>query len=336
MASPTALSDVPDDVLLHHVLTLLDPTTLASFSCVSARFRSLVASSSLWSLLCAVTWPSTRSQLLRHVIPSFPSHDPHLCFFSQSYTVIASDPGSRPRSGRGIGRLISAVDLRYRGDIVFSRAAETETSSSWFVQSPFRIDLLDPKEAVPTPIPSLDTPGICLELRDDLTLSWIAVDPEGKRAVNLSSHRAVSVERHWLSGEVEARFSSVLGGDERGTSREYVEMVVTVKLGGYKDKEGATEVREVSVRGEDMEGNGLKGGESLRAVEAGGFGGRRIGGGRGRHEGLWRERKEEWGMRKARNEGRLDGCLCVVFGMAAAALGFWSFSWAATFITVFW
>lgn len=327
----TTFSDIPDVLLRDHILTLLDGPTLASLSCVSTHFRSLIDSpSSLWSHICGTTWPSTLHPLLRHVIPSFPTRNPLLSFFSQSYTVLASDPG-RLRPSRSARRLISALDLRYRGDIVFSRAVETETSSGWFLHSPFRIDLLEPKEAVPTPIPSLDSPDTCQELGDDLTLSWIVVDPDGKRAANLSSHKAVSVERHWLSGEVQARFSSVLGG-EKGTAREYVEFLVTVTLGGSTSTCGGyTEVRELSVRAEDMEGNSLKGKESLRILEAGGFGGTKCGGtrresaARTRYEEFLR-RKEERKEMKARKEGRLDRCLCIGFGLAAAVLALWSFS----------
>lgn len=55
----------------------------------------------------------------------------------------------------------------------------------------------------------------------------------------MSSVRAVSVERHWLRGEVKVWFATVVGGGERGSTIEVVLCNVTVTF------EGKMLVREV-------------------------------------------------------------------------------------------
>lgn len=203
---------------------------------------------------------------------------------------------------------------------MFSKVVETETVSGWFRCSPFRIDLLEPKDVVPTPIQYPDGDDTCSELADDLTLSWIVIDPTGRRAMNLSSHRPVSVQRHWLSGEVHVRFASILTGD-RGSSSEHVQCGIVVTCGGSGS--GDMQVREVSMLVEDMDGMHLNGGDSLvileRALEGRkGKGRRREEEGRKRYE-KFLEKKKERKERKVRTEGVLD-TLCAVIGVFVFAL----------------
>ncbi|KAL5207401.1 hypothetical protein ABZP36_031836 [Zizania latifolia] len=46
----------------------------------------------------------------------------------------------------------------------------------------------------------------------ELELSWVVLDPARGRAVNVSSRRAVAVDRHWYTGETLVPFAVVLGG----------------------------------------------------------------------------------------------------------------------------
>ena len=150
---------------------------------------------------------------------------------------------------------------------------------------------------------------------EGLRLSWIVVDPATRRAVNVASRRAVSVRRHWLTGEVEARFATVVSGGERGTAAEAA-VCGAVVTWGVAAEGGEMHVREVSLQIEDMDGTHLNGKDSLvvlkRTLE-----GKRVKARVEEEEERYQEfmkKKEERKEGKLRAEGRLD-MLCV--GLAA-------------------
>lgn len=193
---------------------------------------------------------------------------------------------------------------------MLSKVVETETASGWFRCSPFRVDLVEPKDAVRSRVEYprgdyTEASGWWREVSDGLRLSWIVMDPAGRRAMNISSQKAVSVRRHWLTGEVEVRFATVVG------ESSLCGLVVTWTEGGDDEMQ----VKEVSWQMEDMDGMHLSGRESLgilqRALE--GKRGRKIVGEEGEARKRYLEfvrRKEERKERRARAEGRLD-MLCV-------------------------
>ncbi|XP_030448940.1 probable F-box protein At2g36090 [Syzygium oleosum] len=339
-AAATTIAAIHEDVLRAHVLTRLDGPALASAACASSQLRSLSSERDLWANMCRSTWPSTSSPLVSRVISTFP--DGPRSFFSDSYSLLAAAAASPPVApGPGPSRLISAVDIRYRGDLIFSRAVETDADSGWFQCSPFRIDVLDPKDAVRTAIRFPDAEQAGRELGEGLRLSWVLIDPAGRRAMDLSSQAPVSVQRHWLTGELHARFATVVeaaAGGERGTATEAVQCGVVVTCGGWagaaaaseeeegKDGGGGMQVREVGLQVEDGDGMHLSGRDSLEVLGRA-FGGRRRGR-REREEGERRRRYEEFERRKRerkerklRTEGTLD-FLFVGFGVLAFAL-FW-------------
>ncbi|THG22373.1 hypothetical protein TEA_012593 [Camellia sinensis var. sinensis] len=120
--------------------------------------------------------------------------------------------------------LISAVDIHYKNKLIFTEVQETETLTGWFRCSPFRIDLLDTKDVIPTTVCHPNSDEASAELAEEISLSWVLIDPVGRRAANLSSQKAVSVERHWLTGEVQVRFASILaGGNRRGSTSDLVQ-----------------------------------------------------------------------------------------------------------------
>ncbi|KAJ8570626.1 hypothetical protein K7X08_037598 [Anisodus acutangulus] len=218
--------------------------------------------------------------------------------------------------------LISAVDIYYKNDVIFSNVHETETTTSWFQCSPFRIDMIDPKDVISTPIKHPNDDDTCTDVIEDMMLSWILIDPIGRRAINLSSLKPVSVQRHWLTGEVQVRFGSILTVDRK---RGHVLCEIVVTCGG--SEVGQMQVREVSLEVEDMDGTHLNGRESLvilqRALESKrGNGANRAEIGRKRYKEfleMRRERKEK----KLKREGVLD-VLCVVFGISIF-VSFWCF-----------
>ncbi|XP_057971033.1 probable F-box protein At2g36090 [Malania oleifera] len=303
----TTISALHPDILLTHILTRLDGPTLASASCASSQLRAISSRAHLWTDICHSMWPSTAALRLRRLIAAYPGGP--RSFFSDCFPLLPpvnSKYSGRPSPPPG---LISAVDIRHLGELIFSRVQETETESGWFRCSPFRIDLVGPKDVVATSVRMPDGDGEWRSLAEDLELSWIVADAAGRRAANLSSHKAVAVERHWLSGEVRVRFAMVVAGVEFGT-------VVTC-CGGAEG--GELQVREVSLVAEDMEGTHLKGRESMVILQ------RALEGKKGRGKGVGREEegrrryreylemKRERRERKVRAEDRMDK-LCVVFG----------------------
>ncbi|XP_022765797.1 LOW QUALITY PROTEIN: probable F-box protein At2g36090 [Durio zibethinus] len=315
-----AISTVHPDIIETHILTRLDGPTLASASCASTHFRALASQENLWTNICHSTWPSTSSPRVQHVISN--SSNGSRSFFSDAF-ALTTDPASFENSSENPdlpSELISAVDIYYKKELIFSKVIETETLSAWFKCSPFRVDLLDPKEAVSTRIAHPDTADTCRDLEEDMELSWIVIDPIGKRAMNLSSQRPVNVHRHWLSGEVQVKFASVVAGGKSGAATELVQCGVVVTCG--ESVRGEMHVREVSLQVEDMDGMFMNGRDSLVILKRGLEGKR--GKGKLREErrknevAEFLERKRERKERKMRREGALE-MLCVAFGVLAVA-----------------
>ncbi|KAL2509098.1 putative F-box protein [Forsythia ovata] len=282
--STTSFSSLHPDIIEAHILPRLDGITLAATSCSSTTLRHHSSQDHLWSKTCHSTWPST-SRLSSLTPPS---------------------------------ELISAVDIHYQ-DKIFTKVRETETVTGWFRCSPFRIDLLEPKEVVPTPMKHPDGDDTCTAISNDMTLSWILIDPIRRLVVNLSSHKPITVQRHWLTGEVQVRFASILAAD-----RGHVQCGIVVTCGG--SEEGEMQMREISLEIEDMDGMHINGKESLgilqRAMEGKkGKGETEYKKGRGGTKYL--EVKKERKERKVRTEGTLD-ILCVAFGVSCF-VAFWSF-----------
>ncbi|KAK9068557.1 hypothetical protein SSX86_012672 [Deinandra increscens subsp. villosa] len=307
----TGISSLPTHILQSHILTQLDPRSLASAACSSTSLSAAAHHHHLWSTLSHSTWPSTATPQITQIISD------HRSFFSHSFPLPSPDPTTTPPPqiptspppSPPVTELISAVDIHYRNKPIFTKTEVTETTTNWFRCSPFRIDMLDPKNTVATHIPHDAT---CPALMEDVALSWILIDAVNKRSVNLSSVKPVSVHRHWLSGEVQARFASVLAGE----SGAAVECRVVVNCGGSED--GRMRLREVMMEMEDMDGNSLKGRGSLvilqRVME-----GKRGNGVNREEEGRRRFRRYEEMKRerrdmKSRVEGTLD-VLSLVFGL---------------------
>ncbi|KAI3738530.1 hypothetical protein L2E82_28564 [Cichorium intybus] len=306
----TGISSLPTDILESHILTRLDGQTLASATCASVSLSAGQHNHQLWSNICHSAWPSTAGDRISKIISAF-SDDKNgpLSFFSQSFPLPGPDPTTvhpppqRPTSSLPVSELISAVDIYYRNKSILTKTEETETTNDWFRCWPFRIDLLDPKDVVPTQIPQPDDEAMCTALMEDMTLSWILIDPVNKQAVNLSSHKPVSVHRHWLSGEVKVCFVSILGVDG-----VVVQFGIVVNCGGSED--GEMQVREVTMEVEDMDGKHLNGRDSmviLQKVMEGkrGSGVDRVEEARMRHR-RYQEMKRERRERKSRVKWILD------------------------------
>jgi hypothetical protein len=289
----TTIEDLPADVLAL-VLRRLDGASLAAVGCASSGLHALATDPATWRALCLAMWPAVRD---------LPCVD-HRALFADAFPVPC--PVSPPTPQPLPARLVSAVDLRHAGACVLSCVVGTDAASDRFLGAPFRVDVDAPLHEGFASSPAAVAPA-------DLELSWVLVDPATGRALSAASHRAVSVDRKWLTGDTVARFAVVIGG---GVA---LEAAVTCDDGRYGH------VREVSLRVEDADGAGVSGRDGLAAVAAAMAAPRRGCRGAGedaarvRYEDFVRERRvrKEW---KARREGILDLC-CSGVG-AAAFLGF--------------
>uniref|UniRef100_I1PL35 F-box domain-containing protein n=2 Tax=Oryza glaberrima TaxID=4538 RepID=I1PL35_ORYGL len=291
MVATTTIEDLHADVLAR-ALRRLDGRSLAAASCATAGLRALAADPETWRTLCLAEWPSMAGH------PRLLSVVPPRRLFADAFPFPRPDAGELGGGGGGPlpSELVSAVDVYYRGAPLLSRVVETPASSPWFLGSPFRVEAVECKkpaaEAALSPA--------------ELELSWVVVDPARGRAVNVSSRRAVAVDRHWYTGETLVRFAVVLGGCK-------FEATVTCS-------EGAGNISEVSLAVQDADGAAASGERSLRLLAAA-MEEQRIGGGRERDEAKRRYdefvksrkgRKES----KARREALIDLCCSAASAMA--------------------
>ncbi|KAJ0021152.1 hypothetical protein Pint_31802 [Pistacia integerrima] len=323
--SATPFSTLHPDIIQTNIFTRLDGPTLAAAACASSELYFLSTEEKLWRNICNSTWPSINDPRISHVISTFSAG--YRSFFSDSFPVLDHQQSLKHNldfSSIITTELISCVDIYYKNSLIISKTQEIETVTGWFLCSPFRVDLFDLKESVLTPIEHGGQGDTWLnEIEENLTLSWILINPVQKQAVNLSSGRAVSVERHWLTGEIQARFATILAGDERSET-EFVKCEVVVTCGGKEG--GDVHVREVSLQVEDMEGRNLSGRDSLVILERAMENGRRKRGngkeGKEKYE-EFVERKRERRERKQRRERSLD-MACIATGVSIF-LAIWSF-----------
>ncbi|WOL15552.1 putative F-box protein [Canna indica] len=299
--------------MLSRALQRLDGPALASLSCASTHLRSLVSQPDLWRDLCFSTWPSLHHPRLLRLLSS--SANSHRSFFSDVFpspsplTVFPSAAVAGDEDADLPSELISAIDLCHRGVPVLSRIVETDTSTPWFRGAPFRVDALDRKDPPPPSppaLPALAAPAEPIISPEDLTLSWIVIDPHRMRAVTATSRRPVAVDRHWITGETVIRFATVLS--------EECALGVVVTCG-----EETGHVREVSLMAEGVDGVCLSGRGGLAVLHAA-MEGRRT---KEEAEEVSRRRWEEFtGCRRKRKEAaahreRVVDLTCAAVGAVA-------------------
>ncbi|XP_010521635.1 PREDICTED: F-box protein At2g27310-like [Tarenaya hassleriana] len=340
LSSTSSISAVHPEVFRTHILSRLDGPTLASAAATSSYFHTLCSDQTLWRQISTATWPSINDPRVLRLITSFPSG--FISFFSDSYPLPDPNPPSIP-GPTPPEKFISAVDLYYRGHLIYSKVQETaietgsgsesELASGRFMDSPFRVDLLDPKETVPTKLryPGGNYESWVRDMEENTTLNWVIIDPTRKRSANVSSRRAVSAQRNWVTGNLELRFAAA-AAETAGVTE-----VVAVGAGdSWKEVDeevgGEVHVRDVRLQVEDMEGKCMNGKDSLVILQ-GLLQGKRLGigeeeeddeGGRvmkTRYE-EYVEAKKRWRERKERRERAKDYGF-MVFGCALFLL-LWS------------
>lgn len=251
MDSP--ITTIHPDILQSHILTRLDGTSLTSASSTATHLHNLCTEHHLWQNIITSTWPSLNNPLATSLISTFPSS--HRSIFSDSFPSIRySSPSSDTSSSSVLSapkELVSAVDIYYKGKPVFSKLLRTETHKGWFLCSPLWIEILEPNETIETNI-KFEQNDVVEWLEQNLSLSWIIIEPTRKRSVNLSSRLPVTVRRHWLTGELEVLYGTVMG-----MVQCMVKVTCCGKVGGEMHVSG------VSFSMEDMDGRHLIGRDSL-------------------------------------------------------------------------
>ncbi|XP_055836123.1 F-box protein At2g27310 [Solanum dulcamara] len=321
----TAITAVHPDIIQTLILTKLDGPTLISASFASSQLQNLCSDDNLWRKVCNSSWPSTSDPLIENAVATFPSG--HRSFFSDSFpsiTHIEQKPSTGNNSNQRFPspELISAVDIHFGGNLLYSKVLTTETESGWFMSSPFRIELLGRKEIVPTPVKFDGDDGNCRsELQEKMKLSWILIDPSKNRAVNISSLNPVSVRRHWLTRELKVRYSTVMGSGT-GAGEGLVQCGIVVTCEGKEG--GELHVREVSMQIEDMDGKVLCGKDSLVILQEAIEGGRRKRKENEEKENyeIFLELKKKRMERKQKREKKLD-MICIASGIIIF-ISFWS------------
>ncbi|CAI9261421.1 unnamed protein product [Lactuca saligna] len=323
-----AIAEIHQDIIQTHILTRLNGQSLAIAGCTSLLLQSLCSDEKLWSDICSSDWPSTDDPLVKQAISNFPSG--HRSFFSESFP----SPSNRLTTTSPLpqtSQIISSVDIRYNDELMFSKVESTNTTpSDWFQTSPFRIDLLEPKELIPSVVKfSSDDQVMQSNLEKHMTLSWILINPALNRAMNLSSKKPVSVQRNWLTDEIELNFAFVAVSGISVYDNVYVNCNIEITC-EVKQTSGELYVSGMSLTVQDIDGKCLSGKTSMEVLQGLAVAERRStrynGGGddlKERYEEYIQKRRERKDMME-RRERRLD-LVCVAGGIAFL-MAFWSFA----------
>lgn len=263
----TTISALHSDIIETHLLTKFDGPSLASLASTSNLLHTLCNKQSLWEQVCNSAWNSIAHPLVRQAISSFPGS--YRSFYSDSFPVLTATNCSRgsPSDPVQTSELISAVDVHYGNNPVYSKVRVTNTDNSSFHESLFCVDLIDHKETVEMPLRYEGDLNMCMsELQQNLRLSWIVIDPTLKRAANVSSLRPVSVRPHWDKSGIEVTYATIISGDCCGTdTTELVECRV-VALFGYEEGNNI-ELKELGLCLVDMVKMRVNGEMSLRILK---------------------------------------------------------------------
>ncbi|KAK1432158.1 hypothetical protein QVD17_09050 [Tagetes erecta] len=269
----TSLDNIHSDVIQTQIFPRLDARSLSTVATISSYLHTLTSDQNLWSHICNYTWPSITDPRVHAIISTFP--DGHRSFFNDSFPSLITQVNHHNSSCCNLDKaidhpcpsqLISAVDIRYQSNNVYSTVEFTDITTDHFLSSNLLIKLNQDVDAISTPIElEVDEFGVneatLAHLKHSLTLSWIMIDPSLKRACNLSSVKPFSVKKDWMSNDTHIRYDIVLPGCGR---HEVVQCRIQVVLGvGGK----GLYVREVMMKVMDLDCGGVKGGEFLMILQ---------------------------------------------------------------------
>ncbi|KAL1825656.1 hypothetical protein ACET3Z_012434 [Daucus carota] len=260
----TTITGIDPDVIESHILTKIDGPSLACSASTCHLLHTLCRKDNLWKHICNATWNSVKHPLVQDTISRFPGG--YRSFFCDAFPLVR--PSLKPGRTRRVlcqdyaWKIYSAVDIYYGSKGIHSKVIVTDTGDDAFLNFSFWLDLLDNQESVKIPLKFEGDENKCmLKLKENLTLSWILIDPIRKRAVNISSLTPISVRPHWNGNDVQVMYATILSGFG---SSEFVEcrIVATIKCKYKKD----VKIREACLYLEDMHKMRLNGDRSLRIL----------------------------------------------------------------------
>ncbi|XP_071711932.1 F-box protein At2g27310-like [Rutidosis leptorrhynchoides] len=289
----TKFSDINSDIIQTHILPKLDGPSLSTAAAVSSHLQSLCSDHNLWSPTSKSTWPSITHPRVADVISTFPAG--HRSFFQDSFPSLITDVNQLINSSTSScddlnrsshpcpSELISAVDIRYQNDVVYSKVEFTSITAD-FLYSKIKIELYNNKpdgkgsgsesesesEDVTRISRHIDRKVDVLagadeatlsHLKESMTLNWIIIDPTQKRAGNISSIKPVSARQAWMSNGTVLRYVTVLPGCD---PNEMVQCRIKMVLGvDSSSNMGGLYVKKVVLKLRDVDYNCLSGREFL-------------------------------------------------------------------------
>ncbi|PWA88545.1 F-box domain, cyclin-like protein [Artemisia annua] len=276
----TSFEDIHPDIIQKHILPLLDGPSLSNTSSVSSYLQFLCSDHNLWSHVSKSTWPSITDPRVDDVISTFPSR--HRSFYNDSYPSLITDVVKHPNlsydscstSKKDISlscylnsschKLISAVDIRYQDDIIYSQVKVTDVSAN-NMSSRFEILLPGISQTIDLTVDEVAgaDKATLLRLKESLTLNWILIVPALKRAGNYSSIKPVSVKQDWATNETHVRYVTILPGRD---PNEIVKCRIHVALGVGKRGVGL-HAKEVMLKLEDLDCHCLNGRDFLVVMQ---------------------------------------------------------------------
>ncbi|KVI06840.1 F-box protein At2g27310-like [Cynara cardunculus var. scolymus] len=273
--STTTLHDIHPHIIQTHILPRLDGPSLSTVAAASSFLQALCSDDHLWAHVSNATWPSITHPRVQRLISTFPAG--YRSFFDDSFPVLVTHRNRRRTWSKSKpdcylhlssrhpcpSELISAVDIRYKDNVIFSRVEFTNTTND-FLSPAFRIELNNKQENFQSINLKVDElAGADQEtlshLKESVTLNWILIDPTLKRAGNLSSIKAVSARQDWMTNETLLRYVTVLPGRE---PNEVVQCRIQVVLGAGEGGVGL-HVKEVTLKLQDLDCSCLNGRDFL-------------------------------------------------------------------------
>ncbi|XP_052623733.1 F-box protein At2g27310-like [Lactuca sativa] len=275
----TTFSDVHPSIIQTHILPRLDGLSLSSTAAASSYFQHLCTDENLWSHICKSTWPSIADDPRLHdIISTFSAG--HRSFFQDSFPALVTDVNHHNHlhdlncsSHRWSSQLISAVDIRYQNDTIYSKVEFTDTTDE-FMSSVLRIKLnhdIESKHAHGI-LRSINVnvdefagadEATVSHLEESLSLNWIIIDPTQKRAGNISSIKPIGVRQGWMTNQTYLVYAIVLPGcDPNKMVQCRIQVVLAVAAGGV-----GLHVKEVMLELMDLDFCRLKGRDFLVIIQ---------------------------------------------------------------------
>lgn len=259
----TEITDIHPDIIATHILPRIDVLSLASTALASPQFHALCSNQEmLWTEICNNTWTSTKNPLVQNIVSTFPGG--HRSLLSDSYPLIHLDKINKRRYNttavQRAEQLISAVDIKYKNKTVYSEVVVTNTTTEKFVHTFFKVEVFEDHEKSSCFSINVqdDEDMYVSDLKENMTLSWILIDPTQKRAANISSQWPVTVRPHWIDGDIEVKYVIILS--------EFVEIRITAML-KWGDGNKSLMLSKVKLQVHDIDSMCLCGKESLRILQ---------------------------------------------------------------------